>query len=254
MKHMNEPPPEAGPTYRRERALVGLLILSGLFMGVIVVCNLIATKFTEVDLGFLGFSNPFIVSVGILPYPLTFLLTDIISEIYGRRRANQVVLTGFFASALVAGVLWIALPFESLQTPDYDGPTTAEFIAVFGKGWLVISASMIAYLAAQFLDIRLFHFWKRLTNGRHLWLRNNASTIVSQLLDTVLVICVLFAGVWADGNMSTAKMGGMILDGWTFKVLCALADTPICYAVIYMYRRYLGLGPRAEATLSEGTK
>ena len=249
MKHMYVPPPEAGPTYRRERALVGLLILSGLFMGVIVVCNLIATKFTEVDLGFLGFSNPFIISVGILPYPLTFLLTDIISEIYGRRRADQVVLTGFFASVMVAGVLWIALQFESLQTVGYDGPTTSEFETVFGKSWLVISASMIAYLAAQFLDIRLFHFWKRVTNGRHLWLRNNASTIVSQLLDTVLVVCVLFVGSWSAG-----QIGRAILDGWTFKVLCALADTPICYAVIHVYRRYLGLGPRAEATLSEGTK
>ncbi len=188
---------------------MGFLILSGLFMSAIVVCNLIATKFTEIDLGFLGFSAPFVVSVGILPYPLTFLLTDLISEIYGRRRAGQVVLAGFFASVMVAGILWIALQFESLQTSSYGGPTTSEFKMVFGKSWLVISASMIAYLAAQFLDIRLFHFWKRLTRGRHLWLRNNASTICSQLLDTVLVVSVLFAGQWAAGKLGTAEMGRM---------------------------------------------
>jgi uncharacterized integral membrane protein (TIGR00697 family) len=226
-------------TYRRERALLGFLILSGLFMGALVVCNLIATKFTELDLGF----KTSIVSVGILPYPLTFLLTDIISEIYGRRRADQVVITGFFASIMVIGVLWLALQFESLKG-DYGGPTTQEFATVFGKSWRVILASMTAYLAAQFLDIRLFHFWKRVTNGRHLWLRNNASTIVSQLLDTVLVVFVLFVGV-----KDAAWMGGVILDGWTFKVLCALVDTPVCYAVIYAYRRHLNLGPRGEASL-----
>ena len=115
--------------------------------------------------------------------------------------------------------------------------------------WLVIGASMTAYLAAQFLDIRLFHFWKRMTNGRHLWLRNNASTICSQLLDTVLVVSVLFAGTWLDEKVSTAQVGGMIVDGWTFKVLCALADTPICYVVVHVYRRYLNLGPMSEASL-----
>lgn len=229
---------EVVTSYRRERALVGFLILSGLFMGALVVCNLIAAKFTELDLGF----KTLIVSVGILPYPLTFLMTDIISEIYGRRRADQVVIAGFFASVMVVGVLWLALQFESLK--DYGGPTTAEFETVFGKSWRVISASMTAYLAAQFLDIRMFHFWKRVTNGRHLWLRNNASTIVSQLLDTTLVVFVLFVGEWTAG-----EMGRAIVDGWTFKVLCALADTPICYAVIHVYRRYLGLGPGGEATL-----
>jgi queuosine precursor transporter len=241
---MDEP-----PTYRRERALLGFLILGGLFIGALVVCNLIATKFTRVDLWFLGFSTPFVLSVGILPYPLTFLLTDVISEIYGRRRADQVVVVGLLASVMVAGVLLIALQFESMQGPEYAGPTTAEFKKVFGMSWLVIAASMTAYLAAQFLDIRLFHFWKRMTNGRHLWLRNNASTICSQLLDTVLVVSVLFAGAWLDGKVSAAKVGGWIVDGWTFKVLCALADTPICYAVVHLYRRYLDLGPMAEASL-----
>lgn len=241
---MYESSSKAEPNDRRELALVGFLILSGLFMGALVVCNLIATKFIDLDLGFLGFNAPFRVSVGILPYPLTFLLTDIISEIYGRRRADQVVLTGFFASVIVVGVLWIALQFESLQIPDYDGPTTAEFETVFGKSWRVIFASMTAYLGAQFLDIRLFHFWKRLTAGRHLWLRNNASTICSQLLDTILVVFVLFVGQW-----SAAQMGRAIVDGWTFKILCALVDTPICYGVIHAYRRCLRLGPRGEATL-----
>ena len=107
---------------------------------------------------------------------------------------------------------------------------------VFQNAWRVILASMIAYLCAQFLDVRLFHFWKNLTKGKHLWLRNNASTIGSQLVDTILVICVLFAGVWPSGQIMSA-----IFDGWLFKMLCALVDTPIIYGVLYLLRKKFNL-------------
>ena len=90
---------------------------------------------------------------------------------------------------------------------------------------------MTAYLFAQFVDVRIFHFWKRLTNGKHLWLRNNASTVASQLLDTILVICILFVGVWNSDQIMSA-----IIDGWTFKMLMALVDTPIIYGVIYLLK------------------
>jgi hypothetical protein len=90
---------------------------------------------------------------------------------------------------------------------------------------------MVAYLFAQFVDVRIFHFWKKLTNGKHLWLRNNGSTIASQLIDTTLVISILFIGVW-DLNQI---MNG-ILDGWLFKMLMAFIDTPIIYGVIHLLR------------------
>jgi hypothetical protein len=90
---------------------------------------------------------------------------------------------------------------------------------------------MIAYLFAQFVDVRIFHFWKKLTDGKHLWLRNNGSTIVSQLVDTTLVICILFVGVWNTGQILSA-----IIDGWIFKMLMALLDTPIIYGIIYLLK------------------
>lgn len=212
---------------RREFAF---LVLAGLFTAALVVCNLIAGKFVEVDLGF----KTFIVSAGILPYPLTFLVTDIISEIYGRRRANQLVLTGFVASVFVVGVLQLGMAFPAIDNSAVDDKA---FETVFGSGTRAIAASMVAYLVAQFIDIRMFHFWKRLTGGRHLWLRNNASTVASQLVDTTLVVFVLFVGDWSAGRMT-----GAILDGWTFKMLCALVDTPLFYAAVYLFGRYL---PRA---------
>ena len=200
------------------------LILSGIFIASLITCNLIANKFVTVDLGF----KVFVVSAGILPYPITFLVTDLISELYGQKKANLVVIAGFFASMVVLLFLWLGGQFNAIP----DSIVTDEvYNSVFRNAWRIIAASMIAYLFAQVVDVRIFHFWKKLTNGKHLWLRNNASTVVSQLLDTILVICILFFGVWGTDQIFSA-----IIDGWTFKMLMALIDTPIIYGIIYLLK------------------
>lgn len=199
-------------------------IISALFVASLVVCNLVANKFVTVDLGF----HVFVLSAGVLPYPLTFLVTDILSEVYGKRRANQVVISGFVASILVMAVLWLGAQFPAIVGSQVSD---AIYQQVFHNAWRVILASMTAYLCAQMLDIRIFHAIKNRTGGRHLWLRNNLSTITSQFLDTVLVITVLFVGEWSFGQMSSA-----IIDGWSFKVLCALLDTPLIYLAVYVLR------------------
>mgnify|MGYP003327985037 FL=1 len=102
---------------------------------------------------------------------------------------------------------------------------------VFRNAWRIIAASMIAYLIAQFIDVRIFHFWKKLTKGKHLWLRNNGSTIASQLVDTSLVICILFIGVW-----DARQIFNGIMDGWLFKMLIAFIDTPIIYGIIFLLK------------------
>jgi hypothetical protein len=200
------------------------LILSGIFIASLITCNLIANKFVTVDLGF----KVFVVSAGILPYPITFLVTDLISELYGQKKANLVVIAGFFASMVVLLFLWLGGQFNAIP----DSIVTDEvYNSVFRNAWRIIAASMVAYLFAQVVDVRIFHFWKKLTNGKHLWLRNNASTVVSQLLDTILVICILFFGVWGTDQIFSA-----IIDGWTFKMLMALIDTPIIYGIIYLLK------------------
>tara|TARA_B100000959_G_scaffold244716_1_gene268833 strand:+ start:593 stop:1252 length:660 start_codon:yes stop_codon:yes gene_type:complete len=200
------------------------IILSGIFIASLVTCNLIANKFVTVDLGF----KVFIVSAGILPYPLTFLVTDLISELYGQRRANLVVLSGFVASMFVLSFLWLGSQFEAIPSSIVSDGT---YNSVFQNAWRLIAASMFAYLFAQFIDVKIFHFWKRLTNGKHLWLRNNGSTIASQFVDTTLVISILFIGVWESGQIYSA-----ILDGWLFKMMMALIDTPIIYGAIYLLK------------------
>ena len=210
------------------------IILAGIFIASLVTCNLIANKFVTVNLGF----KIFIVSAGILPYPLTFLVTDLISEIYGQKKANLVVFSGFVASIFVLLFLWLGAQFNSIPNSIVDDFT---YNAVFQNAWRLITASMVAYLFAQFIDVRVFHFWKKLTNGKHLWLRNNGSTIASQLIDTTLVISILFVGVWDTNQILSA-----IIDGWIFKMLIALLDTPIIYIAIYFLKGKIDIAPYQE--------
>jgi len=200
------------------------IFLSAIFIASLVTCNLIANKFVTVDLGF----KVFIVSAGILPYPLTFLVTDLISELYGQKKANLVVFSGFVASMFVLLFLWLGGQFNAIPSSIVNDDI---YNSVFQNAWRIIAASMIAYLIAQFIDVRIFHFWKRLTNGKHLWLRNNGSTIVSQLVDTTLVIMILFVGVWESDQIISA-----IIDGWLFKMLMAAIDTPIIYGIIHLLK------------------
>ena len=210
------------------------ILLAGIFIASLVTCNLIANKFVTVNLGF----KVFIISAGILPYPLTFLVTDLISEIYGQKKANLVVFSGFVASIFVLSFLWLGAQFNSIPNSIVNDFT---YNAVFQNAWRLITASMVAYLFAQFIDVRVFHFWKKLTNGKHLWLRNNGSTIASQLIDTTLVISILFVGVWDTNQILSA-----IIDGWIFKMLIALLDTPIIYIAIYFLKGKIDIAPYQE--------
>ena len=210
------------------------IILSGIFIASLVTCNLIENKFVTVDLGF----KVFIVSAGILPYPLTFLVTDLISELYGQKKANLVVFSGFVASMFVLLFLWLGSQFDAIPSSIVNDMT---YDSVFQNAWRLIAASMVAYLFAQFIDVRIFHFWKKLTNGKHLWLRNNGSTIASQLVDTTLVICILFVGVWETNQIKSA-----IIDGWLFKMLMAFIDTPIIYGIIHLLKGKIDIAELEE--------
>jgi uncharacterized integral membrane protein (TIGR00697 family) len=224
-------------TAREREYEYAFLVLAGVFIASLVVCNLIVQKFFLWEP--FGIREYFYLSVGILPYPLTFLATDILSECYGKRRANQVVMAGLAASLFVLLVVWVADRIPSIGGVDVDtGVAFAGrdfdnmFHQIFGKTGRAIGASMVAYLAAQLVDIQLFHFWRRLTDGRHLWLRNNGSTVLSQLLDTSLVVTLLFVG-----TENAPRIPQMILAGWTFKTIAALLDTPLFYLATAWWRR-----------------
>lgn len=207
------------------------LILAALFVAALVTGNLIFQKFfTWNPFGLFEFQ----LSVGIIPYPVTFLVTDIVSEIYGRKRANRVVLAGLAASVFMLAIIMVS----NYASATYWSPVDdEEFSKVFGFTFIAVAASLAAYLLAQLLDVQIFHFWKRVTKGKHLWFRNNASTFTSQFVDTFTVLFLLCS----FGVIGWEYFGGLLLNGFLFKMLFAAADTPIIYLVVWWMRRYFGL-------------
>lgn len=184
----------------------------------------------------------FALAVGVLPYPLTFLCTDLVSEFYGRKRANFMVFVGLILNAWVIAILWLGgvLP----------GTEAEAFFTIRELAFGAVAASMIAYLAAQFIDVQVFHFWKKITKGKHLWLRNNGSTIVSQLVDTfaVIVITHFYAKalpINADESI-WPQLWLFIATGFAFKLVAALFDTPVIYLAVAVLRKYLHIDPTAE--------
>lgn len=226
---------------KKELAKKIYLYLAGLFITSLVVSNLIFQKFfywRPFEISLFG-NQLFELSVGILPYPITFLITDLISEIYGKKKANEVVIAGIFASFFSMGILWIANTVPALENSPVDDTT---FQSVFALSPVAVLASMMAYLGAQFVDIRLYHFWKKLTHGKMLWLRNNFSTFSSQFIDTVSVISLLSI----FGVLEWDLFWGLVLSGFLFKILVAALDTPLLYFFVFLFRKKFNLKPTDE--------
>ncbi len=219
-------------------------MLSALFITSLVASNLIFKKFFHWD--FFGLYT-FEISVGVLPYPITFLITDSISEIYGKKRANQVVTTGIFASLFSLGIVLLADAVPAIA----DSPLGDElFHEVFGSTGIAVGASMTAYLLAQYVDISIYHFWKRLTHGKYLWLRNNFSTFLSQFIDTFSVIFLLSI----FGELEWESFSSLLLSGFLFKVLIAAIDTPFLYLIVHWMRKKFNLKPNEEIKLTQTEK
>jgi len=220
------------------------LYLGALFITSLVVSNLIFQKFFywyPFDVEVFG-SKLFEISVGILPYPLTFLITDLISEIYGKKNANQIVVAGIFASLFSLLIILVA---DSVPAVSFSPVDDTLFKTVFGNSAIAVFASMTAYLFAQFIDIQIYHFWKRLTKGRHLWLRNNFSTWLSQFIDTFSIVFLLCS----FGVLPWNSFKGLLISGFLFKVMVAALDTPLLYLGVYMFRRRFNLEINEEISL-----
>lgn len=220
------------------------LLLAVLFITSLVASNLIFKKFFywyPLDLSIFG-TPLFEISVGILPYPITFLITDLISEIYGKKKANEVVVGGIFASLFSMVLIYVA---NALPATEWSPVQNEMFSVVFGSTALAVLASMLAYLFAQFIDIRIYHFWKQWTKGRHLWLRNNFSTFLSQFIDTFTVLFLLSI----FGEIPWDRFAGLLLGGVLFKICIAAIDTPFLYLAVALFRRRFNLAINEEIML-----
>jgi len=220
------------------------LFLGALFITSLVVSNLIFQKFFywyPFNIEIFG-TTLFEISVGILPYPITFLITDLISEIYGKKRANDIVIAGIFASFFSMLIVFVANIVPATQWSPVDD---SMFSTVFGNTAIAVFASMMAYLLAQFIDIHIYHYWKRLTKGKHLWLRNNFSTWLSQFVDTFTILILLCS----FEIISWDKFSGLLIAGFLFKILIALFDTPFLYLGVFLFRKRFNLKINEEINL-----
>ena len=241
---------------RRQRLF---LILSGMFLGTLAMLNILGiSRFLDLSFDVFGVTIPMVVAIGVLPYPVTFICTDLISELYGEKKARDMVWMGVLLNAWVIFLLWLGgvLPGFDLDASGQPLVDAAgrepTFFEIRELAFGAVAASMVAYLAAQLCDVRLFHFWKRLTNGKHLWLRNNASTMVSQIVDTTAVILVTHfyaAALPVNGDEPIwPQLMVFIASGYVFKVLVAALDTGPIYLAVRYLRPWLGLKDNEEAT------
>lgn len=220
------------------------MVLGALFITSLVVSNLIFQKFFywyPFHLEIFG-TKLFELSVGILPYPITFLITDLISEIYGKKRANDIVVVGVFASLFSLLIIFVS---NIVPATNWAPVNDTMFSTVFGNTAIAVFASMLAYLFAQFIDIQIYHFWKQLTKGKHLWLRNNFSTFSSQFVDTLTILILLCA----FGIIEWSKFKGLLIAGFIFKILIALCDTPFLYLGVYLFKKRFNLKVNEEIEL-----
>jgi uncharacterized integral membrane protein (TIGR00697 family) len=213
------------------------VVLAGVFVTSLVVGDIIGVKLFEVHLG----PIVSVLSVGMLPFPVTFVLTDILNEFYGKKAARFVTWVGLGMAIFAFTVIYTALQLEwapLTRDPGYTGTVESSFNNVFGGSQRILVASMIAYLIGQFSDIALFHLFKRLTHNRMLWLRATGSTVVSQFIDTVVVQFVAWSGV-----LSTQVIINIILTSYVVKLLVAVGLTPVIYAGHALVERWLGMKP-----------
>ena len=205
-------------------------ILMAIFVGSLIAANLIGLKIADFGL--------FQASVGILLFPILFLVTDIIEEVHGKKKAHEVVFVGFIALILVLIVTVIAVAMNHATRSVMGNPELQNaYDTIFGTTIRIFIASITAFLIAQLHDVWAFNFWKKKTKGKHLWLRNNLSTIVSQFLDTTIFMFIAFWGITNESffDLETTSFTAnyvfftLAIPYWLVKVLFALCDTPFCY-------------------------
>lgn len=241
---------------RRERVF---LVLAGTFLCAMTLLNIIGiTRFVQL--------GPMALAVGVLPYPITFLCTDLICELYGKARANFLVTVGLGLNFFILFVLFLGSAIPSVPAASMppwqvlqlaapvalpDGQVVKDAVGLYQLIYATTSgavfASMLAYVAAQYCDVQLFHFWKRVTGGKHLWIRNNFSTLMSQMVDSVMVIAVTFGAAFYRGDMTFQALLILIGSSYLFKATVALLDTGPLYFAVYKLRKYLQLAPGQTA-------
>jgi uncharacterized integral membrane protein (TIGR00697 family) len=212
--------------FKSKRDLV-YIIMAGIFITNAVVAELIGGKLIHL--------GPFIMSIGIIPWPVVFLTTDLINEYYGKAgvRRLSVITASLIAYAFV-------ILFVAIKIPAAAGISTVsdeQFYAVFGQSLWIIVASITAFLTSQFVDVFIFWLLRNKTGGKMIWLRSTGSTAISQLIDTFVVLSIAF---WLPGKMTTSVFLNAAFTSYVMKLAIAVVLTPLIYFGHNLIEKYLG--------------
>jgi len=223
-----------------------LFILMATFCACLLVGDLTGGKLISITL--LGVT--FTTTVGMIPFPVTFLLTDVINEFYGKQAARFVTFVALGVALLAYVFVYVAaaVPIADMaKDPGWTGVREESFQNVFVGSLRMLTASLVAFLVAQLTDIAVFTALKRWSGSRLLWLRATGSTAVSQLIDTVTITIVAWVGM-----MPSSEIVRIILSAYTLKVFIAVCLTPFVYASHRLIERHLGFqpAPREEADVA----
>ena len=215
------------PTFMfKSKKDIVFVILAGIFITNAVVAELIGGKLIQI--------GPFVMSIGILPWPIVFLTTDLINEYFGEKGVRKLsfITAGLIAYAFVVLLLAITIPAAKGISPVNDD----QFQAVFGQSMWIIVGSIVAFLVSQLIDVSIFWFFKKKTGDKKIWLRTTGSTVVSQLFDSFIVLGIAF---WLPGKINFETFLSSALTGYTFKLTVAVLLTPLIYLGHYLIRNFL---------------
>jgi len=211
--------------FKSKKDLV-FIILAGIFITNAVTAELIGGKLIQI--------GPFVMSIGILPWPIVFLTTDLINEYFGKQGVKKLsyITAGLIAYSFLVLFLAISIPAAKGISPVND----EQFYAVFGQSMWIIVGSIIAFLVSQLIDVTVFSYFKNKTGNKMIWLRTTGSTIISQLFDSFIVLGIAF---WLPGKINSETFVSSALTGYTFKLGTAIALTPLIYLGHHLIKKYL---------------
>jgi len=214
-------------------------VLAATFLTCFLVGDIVGGKLVQTQL----FGLEFTTTVGMVPFPVTFLLTDVLNEFYGKKAARFVTLVGFCMALLAFFIIYVAgaIPIaEFTRAADWSGVNESTFKNVFLGSQRMLIASLCAFLVSQFVDIGVFNFLKRLSGPRHLWLRATGSTAISQLIDTIAINFVAWTGL-----LGFSQIVNIVFSAYGLKIFIALGLTPFIYLCHALVSRGLGIEPFA---------
>ena len=233
--------------FKNDRKQWLFVFLVGLFITNAVTAELISNKLISIPLSFslngLNF-GPFTTIVGILPWPIVFIITDLMNEFFGEKAVRRISWITAILIAYCFIIVGLSMQIPAVEIQGSNLSDNASYNKVFGQAQMVIVGSIAAFLVSQLLDAFIFQYIKRKTGDKFIWMRSTGSTLFSQLIDSYIV---LYIGFVLPGSLTFSEYMKIAPTNYVLKIVIALALTPLIYLGHYLVKKYLNKAPLKEA-------